>query len=139
MIDSGRGIALTEIKDIINDLGLINIRTNEVKVFLLEMFGENIQYCKSKSKNNSLLVFSAKISVADIANVIRSTDIIRAAALELRKALLNLDFQLDDNYCDAHELEYTWRNTAIPETFITFLSALINVKKIYLLKIHHDR
>ena len=60
-IDSRRDTALREIRDIINQ-GLIDIRINEVKIFLSKIFSENIQYCKSERKNESLLVFSAKIS-----------------------------------------------------------------------------
>ena len=137
-LDGGKGIALTEIRDIINDEGAITIQTHEVKNYISETFGESIQFCKSERKNESLLVFSSSISMADVINTVRATDVIKEAAVEMRNALLNMDFNLDNKFCDAHELQDSWRNTVVPDTLMTFLSALFNMKKISLLKQYHD-
>ena len=74
-------------------------------------------------------------TVVDVLDVIRSADTTRPVALELRKALLNLDFQLHNKFCDANELE----STIISDTLITILAALLNLKKISHLKNYHDR
>ena len=50
-------------------------------------------YCKTES----LLAFYSNVSVVDNVNTIQSADVTRYAALELRKALLNL---LDKFYDD---------------------------------------
>ena len=62
--------------------------------------------------------------------MIRSTDITLAAALKLRKALLNQDFQLNNEFCDSYELVHAWRNANIPDS---------KLKKISPLKNCHDR
>ena len=71
--------------------------------------------------------------------MIRFTDITRAAALELRKVLLNQDFQLGNRFCDAQELENAWKHTIIPDSVIQFLSALLSLKKISLLKQYREQ
>ena len=73
-----------------------------------------------------MLAVSSNVSVADIVNTIRSTDITRYAALELRKALLNLV----DKFYDAAESGNALKKNIIPGPFKTFFSALTNFKKI---------
>ena len=67
--------------NLINKIGLTCIRKNEV---LPAVFGKNNPYCNSECKFESLIVFYSNVSVADIVKTIRSTDITRYAALELR-------------------------------------------------------
>ena len=138
LIEGGHGVSLTDIRDIIKEECMIEIKTCELKNFQSEAFGESIQFCKPESKNESMLVFSSKISVSDVVNTIRSTDISRTAGLEIRKALMTLEFGLENKFCDAQELEYAWENTSIPDTVITFLAALFNIKRISFLRGNHD-
>ena len=56
-----------------------------------KIFGKKNPYCYSDYKTESLLVFFSKVFVVDIVNTVRSTDVTQYAALNLRKALLNLD------------------------------------------------
>ena len=58
-------------------------------------------------KQESLLVFSSKLSAQDMVQKVRSTDIITSAALSLRHAILEESFDLDDKFCDADELSIT--------------------------------
>ena len=58
-------------------------------------------------KQESLLVFSSKLSAQDMIQKVSSTDIIKSAALSLRHAILEESFGLDDKFCDADELSMT--------------------------------
>ena len=138
LTEGGHGVSLTDIRDIIKEECMIEIKTCELKNFRSEAFGESIQFCKPESKNESMLVFSLKISVSDVVNTIRSTDISRTDGLEIRKALMTLEFGLENKFCDAQELENAWENTSIPDTVITFLAALFNIKRISFLQGNHD-
>ena len=54
---------------------------------------------------------------------------IKSAALSLRHAILEKPFDLDDKFCDADDLETSWKKTNISVTFTTFFSALFNIKR----------
>ena len=108
------------------------------RILFLKHLVRTYSFCKSELKNESLFAFSSSISIADVINTIRVTDVIKAPVVEMGKALLNMDFNLDNKFCDAHELHDSWGNTVFPDTLMTFLSALFNMKKISLPKQYHD-
>ena len=53
IISRGNGITLSETRDVINTNEDIDIKNNEVKIFLEEFFGNSIQFCESGRKNQS--------------------------------------------------------------------------------------
>ena len=59
----------------------------------------------SRFNNMSTFIFSSSVSVSDVTNVLWSIDNVQNAALDLRKALLAVDFGLDDKFGDEHELK----------------------------------
>ena len=101
----GNGLILSEIRDIANSKqDEVEISNKEVKLFLMEQLPDSIQFCSSKNKNKSLLDFFSKLSAQDIVQKVRSTDILKGAALSLRHAILEESFHLDDKFCDADDL-----------------------------------
>ena len=66
VIGGGSGISLSEIRDMINDKENININNSEVKSFLVDSMGDRIQFSPSARSNESLFVFSSKVSVHDV-------------------------------------------------------------------------
>ena len=102
---------------------------NEVKMFLTEIFHDEVQFCNSERKNQSAFVFSSSVKLNDVVNMLRSMDATKAAASELRRSILSLDYGLKDKFCDAEEVKESWRSTKMPDQWITFLCELFNVKK----------
>ena len=49
-------------------------------------------------------------------------DSIKRAAKVMRKALLKLDFGLQDKFCDAEELKHLWFTTRMSDELISFFS-----------------
>lgn len=129
IIDQGRGITLTEVRDLIKEKEGVETFTNEIKLFMEETFGERIQFCISERKNQSTVVCSSSITVNDAVNLLRNMNIVKEAASQLRKALLGIYFGIDDKFCDSEELKNSWRTTRMPDDLITFLCELTNTNK----------
>ena len=58
----------------------------------------------------------------------RSTEIIKSAALSLHHAILGDSFDLDDKFCHAHDLETPSKKTKIYDKFMIFFSTLFSIK-----------
>ena len=61
-----------------------------------------------------------------MADTIRANDPIRESAKIIRGLLLQENFDLQDKFCDAHDLEESWKNIVVPEQITIFLSTLFN-------------
>ena len=84
ILDHGNGLTRSEIRDIINSKqDEVEISNKEVKLFLMKQLQDSIQFCPSKNNSESLLVFTSKLSAQDIDQKVKSTDIIKRAALSL--------------------------------------------------------
>ena len=44
----------------------------------------------------------------------------------IKNALLTVDFDLNDKFCDAKDLEESWENTKIPEPLLQFFASFLN-------------
>ena len=63
---------------------------------------------------------------------------IKSAAKSIRTALKQVDFKLQDRFCDAEELKQSWLNTKIPDELLTFFSELFEIKKTKLIEKYHN-
>ena len=134
ILDWGNRLTLSEIRDITdNKQAEVEISNKEIKLFLMEQLQDSIQFWPSKNKNESLLIFSSKLSAQDMVQKVRSTDIIISAALSLCHAMLEESFDLDDKFCNADDLEKSWKKTKMSDKFMTFFSSLFNIKKYLML------
>ena len=86
--------------------GKISIQTSEIKAFLAKEYGDRIRFCPSDRRNESLMIYSSELTPDVLANHIRSNDVIKEAAKILRDALTEVNFGLDDKFCDAEELKH---------------------------------
>ena len=68
------------------------------------------------------MVFLSEIELRDIVKKMRSLDNIKTTAATIRQSLLDLDFGLDDKFCDAEELKEAWRKKVMPDVLLTFFS-----------------
>ena len=63
----------------------------------------------------------------DEINSLRYIDIVKTAAIEIRKSLPGVNFELENSFCDAHQLKQSWKETKIPDVLLSFFAALFNV------------
>ena len=86
----------------------------------------------------NLFVFSSTVGIEDVINSLRSLNNIKSGALDIRRALLDVDFGLNDKFCDADELKDSWKNIQVPEVLLSFFATLFNIKKMSLAKYDFD-
>ena len=119
---------VSEIRDLINDKNGEHFLSNkEIKLFLSRIVWFFDSVFPSERKNKSLMVFSSEIELQDIVKKMRSLDNIKTAAATIRQSLSNLDFGLDDKFCDAEELKEASRKKVMPDVLSTF-SSLFNLR-----------
>ena len=134
LLQRGIGIPLSDIRDMINDKhGVETISNKEVKLLLLEHFQDKIQFCESEQANESLLAFSSDLEMRDVIKKLRSLNTVKIAAQITRKCLLEADFDLEDKYCYAQELNHSWQDMVLLAGLGAFFSVLYNVKQTKLL------
>ena len=121
----------------INDkLRVDTISNREVKLFTLEHFQDKIHFCESEQTNKSLPPFSSDLAMRDAIKRLWSLNTVKIAAQTIRKYLLEPDFGLEDKYCDAQELNHSWKDILLPAGLGALFSILYNVdKQSYLLKL----
>ena len=134
ILGNGYGLTLSEIRDFVNKISEAPLLTNkEVKLYMVEIFGDRIQFSKPKERNQSLLVYSSTLTADQVADKLRALDSVRDAGQLIRQSLLTTDFNLDDEFGEAIQLEHSWKRTSVPEPLIEFLSQILNVDKLNIL------
>ena len=104
----------------INQNGNADLKNNEIKGFLIKEFGDSISFCDPERKNQSLFAFSSSIEVQDVINSLQNIDVAKTAAIEITKSLLDVNFGLENSFCDAHQLKQSWKETKILQVFLSF-------------------
>ena len=67
ILEQGNRLTLNEIRDITNSKqDEVEISNKDFGLFLMEHLQDSIQFCPSKNKDESLLVFSSKLSAQDM-------------------------------------------------------------------------
>ena len=117
----------------INDDSNIIIINSEVKNFLTEHFAEKIPFCPFDRANESLFVFSSSICINDVVKRLRSLDTTKNVAEKLRKSFREIDFDLNDKFCDGEKLLGSWNNLPLSDEILTFLGTLFNINPAKLL------
>ena len=75
------------------------------------------------------LIQLTDINACDLAIKLTNQDVMREAGAKLREALIDVDFGLQDSFCDSTDLKASWERTMMPAPLLTFLSALFKVPK----------
>ena len=127
-LQQGIGIPLSNLRDMINDKRRVDTVSNkEVKLFMLEHFQDKIQFCESEQANKSLLALSSDLEMRDVIKKLQSMNTVKIAAQTTRKCFLEADFGLEDKYCDAQELNHSWKDMVLLAGLGAFFSVLYNV------------
>ena len=72
------------------------------------------------------MIFLKNLSAEDLVDTIRANDPIRESAKIIRGLLLERNFDLQDKFCDAHDLEESWKNIVGQELITIFSATLFN-------------
>ena len=77
--------------------------TLKLKKFLTEHFAEKIQFCPSERANESLFVFSPSVCINVVVKRLRFLDTTKNVAENLQKSFREIDFDLNDKFCDGKD------------------------------------
>ena len=75
-------------------------QNRDMKQLILSHYGDSVKICSNSRVNEPDIVFSSDITAADLAIKLKNQDIIIAAGNMLRESLMNVDFGLQDSFCD---------------------------------------
>lgn len=127
-LSSHEGYELTYVRDCMNEKIGSNakVSSKEVKLLLTNHFGNKIRFSQPKQVNRSVLFFSSDVTTETMAETIRATDPIRQCAEMIRQSLLEVDFDLQDRFCDAGDLKRSMKSTEIPDPLLKFLGYLFH-------------
>ena len=109
-------------------------RIRDMKQMMSDEFSDSITFIPNPRINESDIVFSSDITKAELAVKINNLDVMKKSGEQLRQSLLDVDFGLDDKFCDADDLKDAWENTIMPSELSTFFSSLFNIPKHKLFK-----
>ena len=113
----------------------VEIYNRDDKKFLLDHYGDKIQFCPSHRANEPEMFFSLEISVKDIAAKMRDMNFVKSCGEILREALRIVDFKIGDKFCDGHQLKESWETTQMPDQLLTFFASLFGINRSRMLKI----
>ena len=54
----------------------------------------------------------------DVTNILWNTDAVKTAAIEIRKPLLDVNFGLENSFCDGHQFKKSWKETKNSGCFV---------------------
>lgn len=132
-LNIGTGFPLTSITDNFNKRLIANnlskCSNKQVKVLLINSFHEEISFSYPKQKNKSLLVIGTGTKREEMADILRSTDIMYESGKKFRDALKTVDFKLQDKFCDSNDLKHSWENIDIPDDILKFFSGVFGFNK----------
>ena len=128
----GHGYSLSDIRDKANEMlseTLDSFTNREIKFLLINHYKDNVKFTNPYEANKSMMVFLGNLSIEEIADKIRSIDIIKEAASKIINSLLDSNFNLGDRFSDVNDLQNSWKNMTVPEPLMNFLSVLFDIKK----------
>ena len=76
-----------------------------------EHYGDEIKFSKSNRVNQSELVYSSDIDADTRPTKLRNLDVVRSAGEIMGQALRDVDFKLQDKFCDGTELKFVGENS----------------------------
>lgn len=80
-------------------------QTRDMKQLILNHYRELVTFAPNSRMNESDIFFSSDINTTDLAIKLKNQDIMREAGTKLRVVLLDIDFGLQDSFCDSTDFK----------------------------------
>ena len=130
LISKQYALRVSEMRDFaLQQIPGFHIRNDKLKQFVESSFGKLVAFCKPFRKNDSEVVYPTSISKESMIARFQVLDEVADTGKLLRERLKEVVFDLDDKFCDQDDLSNALFATRIPETVLTFLCSLLNLKK----------
>ena len=76
------------------------------------------KFSQSERTHESQFVFPAATRDEDVIDSLHNRNAVKSAVDVIKKSLLEVDYNLDDSFCDAQALKHSWRLRDVLLTFI---------------------
>ena len=100
-------LSLLEEGEVLNS----TFRNCDMKQLIVSHYGESVTVAPNIRVKEPDILFSSVINAADLAVKLKNLDIMREAGIKLTETLLNVDFRLQDSFCDSTDLKASWETT----------------------------
>ena len=87
-------------------------------------FRWEISFFQPKHVNKSQMFFSCSVTADNGAEIIRNTDPIQQCAETIRQCLTELDFDLQDRFCDSNDFETETTNMVVSDFYLQYCITL---------------
>ena len=128
--NSGDGFPLSDITNKFNEILAAHqcrpVSNKEIKLLLIDSFGDQISFSQPKQRNKSLMVLGPAVSREELADKIRSQNLMVESGKRLREALKKCDFDLHDKFCDSTELDGAWEHMDMPDDVLNFFAGVFS-------------
>ena len=126
-IDTGTLFSLSDVEKLIKDKygSELTIKYSKIKSCLIEHFDDKIAFVYQKVRNKSQIFYTTNAKA--IENYYNKNSIKECANI-LSDAMKNVNFNLNDKFCDECDLRLAWENIDIPDSFVSFFSTFFNFK-----------
>ncbi|KAL8619946.1 hypothetical protein ACOMHN_015228 [Nucella lapillus] len=104
-------------------------RNRDMRQLISSHYGESVTFSHNSRVNKSDIFFSSDINAAEVVVKLKNQDIMIEAGTKLRETLVDVDFGLQDSFCDSTDLKASWEKTMMPEPLLYFFAALFKVPK----------
>ena len=127
-------LTISDIRDRLQEIHPeIRFHNHKIKEFLSQKFASKISFCKPYKQNDSTIVYPSHITNQILAKI-QNLNLLKKAGEVIRKQLQQVDFGLNDSFCDCNDLKDSWSTTRMPETLVEFFSGLLKVSKADLIR-----
>ncbi|KAJ8679187.1 hypothetical protein QAD02_014974 [Eretmocerus hayati] len=129
MLDKGKVSTLSGIRDQVNQLlssGKV-VRNRDIKQYLINTFGESIEYSTPSNKNKSALFYSSEVSLDKVVERLHPKNILKESGILVRELMREVDFGLEDRFNDVADLQHSYENTSIPDGMVALFSGMFNI------------
>ena len=140
ILESGDCCTMSDITEFTNSLieeGEVltsKLRNRDMKDFIISKYGDTIIITANARANESDIFYSSRITAADLLVKLKNQNLMREAGLQLAKDFDEVDFGLEDSFCDSTELKESWERTRTPDSWLTLCAAFCDYPKYKLFK-----
>lgn len=101
----------------------------DVRVYIANNYANRITIFNPADRKKSSLFFYTDLTKEQFAEKLYYRNSIKNTASRIKECCKNVDFNLEDKFCDVLDLKKSWIETKIPPPILIFLSALLGFQE----------
>ena len=95
-------------------------QNRDMKQMITFHYRDSVTIAPNNRVNEPDIFFSSEIDATDLAIKLKNQNVMKEAGTCMREALMEVDFGLQDSFCDIADLKASWERTMMPAPVLTF-------------------